>query len=452
MIFGLNRLPGVVLADDPILAVVAANAARKAEASERLALYHDQQTDALLKDLRRQFSQPEKFQLIVLNVVRKVVNTLSTVYQRPPTRALADATEADEALWEEIAGGLALDVKLKTVNRYTKLLKTCAVRVAWRNGRLALDVITPNILDVEESDDPARPAWALVTHFGRGDRLEEVTYSYWSAAEHRLLDYRGRPIPDPANVEGVNPYGVIPLAWFFDRDPDQAFLAGGDDLIQAQRAVNLKLTDLLRTIQFQAFGIPFTKGLNAKTVPEFGPDKAVDVPVGGDFGFAHPEAPIADVVQAIDWLVKQVAITHGLSADTFSVATRSESGVARFEANRTLMESRRDDVDLYRLWEANLFDVIRAVWNAHNPGRRFSDGCRLTVDFADPEQFQSAAERMTTTLQRVELGIWSPVDALMAENPDITSREGALEILVRNREEANQLGLGPATIGALRNG
>jgi len=166
-----------------------------------------------------------------------------------------------------------------------------------------------NILDVEESDDPARPNWVLVTNFGQSDRLEAVTYSYWSATEHFRLDYRGRKIADPENPNGVNPYGVIPFAFFFDRDPDQTFLPGGDDLISAQRAINLKLTDLLRTIQFQAFGIPFTKGLNAKTVPEFGPDKAVDVPVGGDFGFAHPQAPIGDVVLAIDWLIKQTAIT-----------------------------------------------------------------------------------------------------------------------------------------------
>jgi hypothetical protein len=446
-LFSLNRLP--FLADNPILTVVMNAMARKAEAGDRLALYHDAQTDALLADLRKHFARPEKFQLMYLNVVKKIINTLATVYQRPATRELADASDADVKLWQEITPALLLDTKLKTTNRYTKLLKTCAVRVAWRNGRLALDVVTPNILDVEETDDPARPAWVLVTNFGQSDRLEAVTYSYWSPAEHFRLDYRGRKIADPENPGGVNPYGVIPFAFFFDRDPDQTFLAGGDDVIQAQRAINLKLTDLLRTIQFQAFGIPYTKGLNAKTVPEFGPDKAVDVPIGGDFGYAHPEAPIEDVWKAIDWLIKQVALTNGLSADTFSVETRSESGVARFEANRTLMETRRDDVDLYRVWEANLFDVVKAVWNAHTPAQRLSDACRLTVDFADAEDFMSGDERLKSTTQRIELGLWSPVDALLAENPDVTSREDAIALIQRNREETNLLGLGAATLGAM---
>jgi hypothetical protein len=447
-LFSLTR--PALLADNPILTVALNAMPRKAEAGERLALYLDQQTDALLADLKRQFAKPEKFQLVVLNVVRKIVNTLATVYQHPATRELADATDADTALLQEIAASLPLDVKLKTTNRFVKLCKTVAVRVAWRNGRLALDVVTPNILDVEESDDPARPTWLLVTNFGPTDRIEEVTYSFWSATEHFRLDYRGRRIADPENPAGVNPYGVIPFGFFFDRDPDQTFLAGGDDLISAQRAINLKLTDLLRTIQFQSFGIPYTKGLNSKSIPEFGPDRAVDVPTGGDFGFARPEAPIGEVVEAIDWLIKQTAITNGLSPDALSIETRTgESGAARFEANRTLLEARRDDVELYRLWEANLFDVIKAVWNAHNPTRRFSDACRLAVDYADPEQFASAAERMQTALQRIELGVWSPVDALLSENPDIASREEALAIIQRNREETNATGLGAATLGAM---
>jgi hypothetical protein len=449
MIFGLNRLPGVVLADDPILEIVRANMPRKQEAADRLALYFDEQADALLKDLRQHFSKPERFQLLTLNIVKTVINRLATVYQRPATRALTDATGSDTELWQEISSGLALDVRLKAVNRLVKLLKVCALRVAWRNNGLALDVVTPNIVDVQESDDPPQPEWVLVTQFGASDRIEQVRYSFWSATEHRLLDYRGRPIADPQNPEGVNPYGRPPFAWAFDRFPDQTFLPGGDDLIAAQRAVNVMLVDLVRTIRYQSFGIPVTKGMNAKVIPEFGPDKAVDVPVGGDFTFAHPEAPIGQVVEAIGWTIKETALTNGLSADTFSVETRSESGVARFEANRTLMEVRRDDVDLYRLWESNLFDVIKAVWNAHVPTRRFSDACRLTTDFAEPEQFQTADERLKTTLQRIELGLWSPVDALMAENPDVTSREEALTILQRNREESNILGLGASTLGAL---
>jgi len=445
-LFSLTRPP--LLAANPILQVALDSMPRKAEAGERLMLYHDQQGDALLADLKAHFAKPEKFQLAYLNVVRKITNTLAMVYQGPATRTLADSTAADQTLWEEIRPGLRLDTRLKTVNRYTKLLKMVGLRVAWRADRLALDVVTPNILDVEESDDPARPAWVLVTHFGPSDRIEAVSYSYWSTTEHYRLDYRGRRLADPDNPSGVNPYGLIPFAFFFDRDPDQTFLPGGDDLIQAQRAINLKLTDLLRTIQFQSFGIPVTKGLNAKALPQFGPDTALDVPTDGDFGFAHPEAPIDQVVRAIDWLIKQVALTHGLTADTFSVEPRAESGVAKFEANRNLLETRQDDVELYRVWEADLFQVLKAVWNVHTPTRRFSPRSRLTTDFAEP-QTGTADERLKTATQRIELGLWSPVDALMAENPDVTSREDALEIIQRNREETRLAGLGPATLGAM---
>jgi len=123
--------------------------------------------------------------------------------------------------------------------------------------------------------------------------------------------------------------------------------------------------------------------------------------------------------------------------------------VARFAANRSLFGARRDDIELYRLWEANLFDVLKAVWNAHTPTRRFSDACRLSTDFADQEQFMSADERLKSTTQRIELNLWSPVDALMAENPDIASRDEAIALIQRNRAETDLLGPGAATLGAM---
>src|SRR5437870_956428 len=121
-LFSLNRLP-FLSSENPILAVALDSMPRKAAAGERLALYHDEQAETLLADLRKHFARPEKFQLVTLNVVKKVVNTLAVVYQRPATRTLADATEADASLWAEIAPAIGLDVRLKSTNRLVKLLK-----------------------------------------------------------------------------------------------------------------------------------------------------------------------------------------------------------------------------------------------------------------------------------------------------------------------------------------
>jgi hypothetical protein len=54
----------------------------------------------------------------------------------------------------------------------------------------------------------------------------------------------------------------------------------------------------------------------------------------------------------------------------------------------------------------------------------------------------SEIDRLTNYRNRLDMGVWSPVDVLMTENPDgFSTREDAMRELLRRREEADQLAL-----------
>jgi len=421
---------------DPFIGIVKASSARKAKAELWLKYYRDQQAEDLLALIRRRWSRPEDFRLFQINLVRKITNKRAMVYKTAPIRSFEGW---EQGKGEELYRTIGANLCLKKANRLTKLLKTTALQVSWNGTRPTLAVVTPNILDVV-ADDPEAPSRIIVTHPGANDA--DTIYSDWTATSYQRRDWRGNVLPLAGNPQGVNPYGILPFVPLFDEAPDDAFfLPGGDDLIEAQQAVNVALANLWRAIELQAHGQAWAAGVPVGDTIRTGPDRAITLPSDGKFGFAAPNTPIEEVLRAIEFLIKQTAVANDLAANVFELDSKAESGAAKEAENRDLIEARQDDIELWRVYEARLFEVVKAVVNTHQPGA-IPEGATLRVDFGEIGTSMSEAERLDAYQRRLDLGIWSPVDAMLADNPDIRTREDALAELARRRDETSTLGVG----------
>lgn len=418
--------------DGSFLEKVRKSQARKEKAALWLRYYHDRQTEDLLRLIAAKWSKPEQFRLFPINIVRKITDKRAMVYKSAPARTFDGF---DQAKGDAIYRAMRADLVLKKANRLTKLLKTTALQVAWNASGPTLAVATPNILDVV-GDDPENPAEIIVTY--PGEKADETTYSVWSAATYGRRDYRGKAVPVPGNPKGVNPYGVLPFVGCFDRAPDdQFFLWGGDDLIEAQQAVNVALTNLWRAIELQSHGQAWATGVPINDALAVGPDRAITLPDGGNFGFASPNTPIEAVLRAVEFLIKQTAVANDLAANVFELNPKAESGAAKITEQRDLLEARQDDIELWRIFEDRLFDVVRRVWNVHRPDDPIPETATLRVDFGEIADSLSETDRLDAYQRRIDMGIWSPVDALLADNPDIRTREQAIEQLrLRQGESA----------------
>ncbi len=229
---------------------------------------------------------------------------------------------------------------------------------------------------------------------------------------------------------------MLPFVPWFDRLPDDTFwLPGGDDLFEAQDAINVGLANLWRAVEHQAHGQAWASGIAANEVLQFGPDRAIALPQGGQFGFAAPNAPIASILSAIEFVLRETAATYGVGSDLFDLSKVAESGSAKHAGRLDLKEVRQDQIAQARNMESRLFEVLRAVVNRHRPGT-IPDGATLGVDFAEQQDQLSESEQLTNAQTKAELGVWSPVDVLMATNPDgFPDRESALSELLRRHAE-----------------
>jgi len=415
-----------------------ASLARKQETAKRLDFFHDRQLTRLEEQLSQLFSDPSSMVKVELNLVKKIIRSLCQLYRVPAKREI-EGSEKDKELFQSISERAALDVKLKSAHRYTKLLKTILLRPVWRNGKLDLDILTGNILDVETGDSPEELLKVLITDYGSSGKIEEVEYSLWTPETYQRLDYQGYVL-----AEEENPYGVLPFlpVWDYPPTSSEFWLPGGDDLISLQEMINLKITDLSYLIRQQSFGVGWIKSGKGGGQVRADPGTLIELPLDKDsgIGFESQKAEIKEVVDAIDRLIKWAAMSNGLSVSTVDTkSTREFSAAAKVVDTEELRELREDDKTLWRTYEKKLFELIRVIWNRHNPKEKISEDAKLFIDFYDPKISTNQKDQVAQWEFLLNIGTISPVDIVLERNPDLGTRENALAHLLQIQEEQREL-------------
>lgn len=419
-----------------IVTITASSRARKDATARRLRYYWDEQHDDARRLIAQRFNRPEAFRIFSINLVRAIVDKRASTYRLPPRRTF---TGLDQPAGDALYKAMNADAVLKKASRYLELCKTVMLQVGWDEaaGKPTLNVLTPNVLDAVYSD-PEHPSRIIVTY--PGERADDMTFADWTANGFRLLNHRGAAQPIAGNPGSANPYGVLPFLPWFDRLPDdKVWLPGGDDLFEAQDAVNVGLANLWRAVEHQAHGQAWASGISANEVLQFGPDRAIALPQGGQFGFAAPNAPIKSILSAIEFVLRETAATYGVGSDLFDLSKVAESGSAKHAGRLDLKEVRQDQIAQARTMETRLFETLKAVVNTHKPGT-IPDDATVGTDFAEQQDQLSEAEQLTNAQTKADLGIWNAVDVLMATNPDgFPDRAAAHAELLRRRAETEEL-------------
>ncbi len=417
-------------------AVLQANTRRKDDACRKLDFYNDEQSSHILTQIASVYKKPENINPVSVNITRKIIKALAVVYLQDAVRSI-DGSKQDQKIYAQVEDSASLPLKMKLANRYAKLLGSILLRPVWRGGKMDLDVLTPDVLDVFCGDSPEDLLGVMITLFDDSGRQTEVQYSLWTPETVQRLDYRFNVI-----AEEPNPYGVLPFVPVFSTIPTTDFwLPGANDLMLVQDAINERLVDVWHTLRFQSFGVCYVKGAKKDGRPtstiDLGPSAMLFLPENGEVGFASPDAPIQDSLASIEFLMKQAAITNGLPASSMSLDPTEQSGISRIVGNSELEEQRRDDIAMFAKVEQQLFEVFRAVWNVHNQADKMNEAATVRVDFYDPKPTVTATEQAKEWQGLLELGLISPVDILIERNPDL-SRDDAKAELLRIRDELKE--------------
>ena len=416
---------------------------RKDNTVRRLSYYHDEQESYIIEQLEKHHADPDAFTPVFFNVVKKIINQLSMVYMADATREIVGSAQ-DQAIFAEIVESANLNLKMKTASRFTQLLKTIMLRPVWRQGKMDLDILTGDILDVEIGDTVEQLKTVMVSLYPQSGESKDIEYSLWTDETYTRLDYNGNILQTEPN-----PYLAIPMVPVWNSYPATGgfWLPGGEDLVSCQSTINERLVNLMLVLEYQGMGIPIARGLPPGGNLKIGPNIAVEIEnPEGSLTFEKTNAPIQAILNSIQFLITQLALTNGLSAASMSVKPTQESGLSRISGSAELTELRKDQISLFGRYERQLFNMFRTVWNVHNPTKKISDTARLKIDFFDPRPVMSPDKQAELWAAELEMGTISRTNILMLKNPDL-SKEDANKKLAEIQAENQTFNLSsPGTL------
>lgn len=279
-----------------------------------LAFYSGRQDTFIWLDLKDQFRNPDKQQIVPYNLTQEIIDETSILYREEPVYQIKDrktgkVLKKDQDLWKRIRKDSRYHNMCQQLDAMTKLLGTVLVKVSFvdpdtgdlvnanKPGLVNFEIVYGGSYDVKYA---ANPYFLTSIEFGMVDtpsawnasspaavgalpidpnlsvamkpgitgsrfkrvssvynlRQEAINKVYWSLDSHKVQDEDGN------FYEGENPYGCIPAVPFFNQDPGQYyFLPVNEPLIYANHAVNMRLTDLNHIAKFQSFGQAVVKGI-----------------------------------------------------------------------------------------------------------------------------------------------------------------------------------------------
>lgn len=279
-----------------------------------LAFYSGRQDTFIWLDLKDQFRNPDKQQIVPYNLTQEIIDETSILYREEPVYQIKDrktgkVLKKDQDLWKRIRKDSRYHNMCQQLDSMTKLLGTVLVKVSFvdpetgdlvnanKPGLVNFEIVHGGSYDVKYA---ANPYFLTSIEFGMVDtpaawnasspaavgalpidpnlsvamkpgitgsrfkqvssvynlRQEAINKVYWSLDSHKVQDEDGN------FYEGENPYGCIPAVPFFNQDPGQYyFLPVNEPLIYANHAVNMRLTDLNHIAKFQSFGQAVVKGI-----------------------------------------------------------------------------------------------------------------------------------------------------------------------------------------------
>ena len=295
-----------------------------------LAFYEGRQDEFVWLDLVKQFRNPEKQQILPLNLTKEIIDETSILYRESPIYQIVDeqgkVLDKDQKLWEEIKHHSRYLMTMDKLDRWCRLLGTVLVKVSFvdpstgevvdktEGGQVQLDLLHGGVYDIKHG---ASPYYITELLIGFGTRfsgfkgsttieggsvaqsipqdlgqasievkqqvnnpssLQSINRIYWSPNSHFVDDDYG------SRYQATNPYGIIPAVPFFNQDPAHYyFLPINEPLIYANHACNMRITDLNHIAKFQSFGIPVISGVERGTSLRAGrPVDDFNVLKGGD--------------------------------------------------------------------------------------------------------------------------------------------------------------------------
>ena len=397
------------------------------------------------QDLRNQLSPSSyamaKNRIPPINVLKRLVDKVSKIYQQRPSRMVQDGSDSDSELlaWYEMQ--MMLDQKLNISNEFFNLFKSSLVEVFLHNGTPSIRSIPNDRFTVWSNDavDPTNPTHFIVVDDVK--RLKDGTSTMilrvYTDDEFVIVDDRGEIQHDRmeaiGNPDGINPFGIAPFV-YVNRSQNLLIPKEDTDTLKMTKLFPVLLADLNFAVMFQSFSILYGIDIddeNLEMAPNafwrFKSDPTTEAKP--ELGQIKPQVDIQQTLSLIQaqlafWLQSR-GIRPGsvgeLTSDNFS------SGVSKMIDEMDSSEERQKQVKFYQDGESKLWDMVfnrmHPYWVATGQIENraiFTPTAHVVTSFHDQLPLTRRGEVVKDLESEVQAGFTSVRRAIKKLNPEMT--------------------------------
>ena len=468
------------------------NISRKREAQRAFDIYRGRQDRYILERLQQEFklkTVQEMRKILSINMSERIIDELSSIYKNPPERAYTDASPQEEEQMENQNEISKKNSKMKMANRYYNLNNFCDVLVIPKENEIMIKPLTPMGYDIIEDVNNPEKAYGII--FSTFDDSRYASYRNEGNIDENRQDYYEQNFSDQKIADDddrrktlerhiwwtsewhfttdghgalkseviPNPIERLPITNISREKDNQYFPKRGAGITEFAIDFSMALSDVANNIKMQGYAQAVITSTKQPTNLAVGPNKVIwleqdpNAPVQPSFQFVSPNPDIAESLNWLETLLRLFMTSRNIDPKTISGKLEGQtftSGVDRLLAMIDRFEASKDDLDLFRCAEEDIFELER-LWTNEMQGvndetrlvddlniAQISEDVSMTVKFTGPEAVKTEAEELDIVERRMENGTMSIVGAI--ERLDEVDKEKAKEMLEEIRQEEMENG------------
>lgn len=420
----------------------------------------------------------EEIEPVVIPLTERFVAEQANAYNKHVSRDLVtldgeenDATRNATSQLQRELDSAGHDESQHLLEKITVLLNTCCLWYQAKRGSLRSRVVVPQRVypvlpedriqcDASDPDDYAGFVVELNTDTEDINSTDPTSFVFITPAEH--VYYSGRqwdeptgemvafknPMMWPQVVETEDRRGAsmdLPLRmltfWHTRLPLDELIIDTDPEIVYLNREINLQLSVLMDTLRVQGHSQLWMQLLNPDAPPprvSYGSMFAIPLGAGESMGYASAANSYSDMVEALKFVVKLMAIAKRQSPNDFATeGTGPESGFAKLVSSLPKLEAREERLKRLRYMEEvrswpRIGSILRYLGKIDFDPTQL----KLRVGFADVEFPKTVDEETKRDEHDFKHGLRTPADVL-SDKLGISTEE-AQEKIDENKQRAPQ--------------
>ena len=264
-------------------------------------------------------------------------------------------------------------------------------------------------------DDPFTPvalAYPIILNVNEVSNIDNLSWAYWDEEMYEVYNEDGNLVESVAHNLGTLPF----LFTHSDHQVDSHFVEGSTDIISSNEHTNIKMTELAIGARYQLWGQPWVSGVDPDTpIQRMGSDVVVPVPFEGRFGIESPPSNISEAINLVKFGVELCAQNNHLWITWAEQGGEVPSGISLMIKDLERHEDYKDDVEIWRKYEFQLYEVEKSIAKAHNINLP-SD---LGLDFNEPEYPKTVNDQILWDNHRLTHNLITEAELTLEYNKDL---------------------------------